>query len=130
MKYLVDADWIIDALSGMPAAVARLEELAPEGLAVSLIVLGELLEGAYGADDPEERVRTLHQFLAGFGLIGLNQAVMEVFARLRLNLRKQGALIPDFDLLIAATALTHDLTLLTRNVRHFSRIPGLKVLQS
>jgi predicted nucleic acid-binding protein len=51
---------------------------------------------------------------------------MLLFGRLRALLRLQGTLIPDLDLLIAATALQHDLVLLTRNRRHFDRIPGLQ----
>ncbi|MEA2511263.1 MAG: hypothetical protein QOJ59_750, partial [Thermomicrobiales bacterium] len=48
-------------------------------------------------------------------------------ARIRSFLRSQGRLIPDIDLQIAATAVSLDLTLVTRNLRHFSRIPGLKI---
>jgi len=51
---------------------------------------------------------------------------MERFAEIRSLLRRQGQLIADFDLLIAATALYYDLTLLTYNVRHFEQIPDLK----
>jgi tRNA(fMet)-specific endonuclease VapC len=43
----------------------------------------------------------------------------------RAELSRRGQLAPDLDLLIAATAMHYDLTLLTRNVRHFARIPGL-----
>ena len=50
---------------------------------------------------------------------------MRRFARLRGELRQRGLLIPDPDILIAATALTHNLTLVTRNRRHFERIPDL-----
>ena len=55
------------------------------------------------------------------------EAVMLRFARMRSELRRQGNLIPDFDLLIAATALEHDLILMTRNTRHFARIAGLRL---
>jgi predicted nucleic acid-binding protein len=55
---------------------------------------------------------------------------MTTFARTRAGLRARGILIPDLDLLIAATALEHDLTLLTRNRRHFDRITGLKLYQA
>lgn len=57
----------------------------------------------------------------------LDDAIMERFARIRSDLRARGQLIPDLDLAIAATALEHDLTLLTRNARHFSRIPNLRL---
>jgi predicted nucleic acid-binding protein len=59
----------------------------------------------------------------------LNDPVMERFARLRSDLRSQGQLIPDFDILIAATALEYNLTLVTRNLRHFQRIPSLAIYE-
>jgi len=54
---------------------------------------------------------------------------MEIFVQTRANLRRAERLIPDLDLLIAATAIHHDLTLLTRNVRHFGRVPDLRLYQ-
>ena len=53
---------------------------------------------------------------------------MKRFARLRGQLRQAGTLIGDADTLIAVTALHHDLTLVTGNVRHFNRIPNLVLL--
>jgi predicted nucleic acid-binding protein len=52
---------------------------------------------------------------------------MERFAEIRSFLRRRGELIADFDLLIGATALYYDLTVLTYNKRHFKRIPDLKI---
>jgi tRNA(fMet)-specific endonuclease VapC len=52
---------------------------------------------------------------------------MKRFARIRGQLRRQGLTVQDPDLLIAATALTHQLTLVTRNLRHFRRIPDLMI---
>jgi predicted nucleic acid-binding protein len=52
---------------------------------------------------------------------------MERFARIRAELRSQGQLIPDLDILIAASALEYELSLVTRNTRHFRRIPGLSI---
>lgn len=54
---------------------------------------------------------------------------MKHFARIRGELRRQGLGIPDADLLIACTALAHDLTLVTRNFRHFERVPALRIHQ-
>jgi tRNA(fMet)-specific endonuclease VapC len=54
---------------------------------------------------------------------------MQRFARVRGELRRAGMIIGDFDLLIAATALHHKLTVVTRNVRHFQRIPELALYQ-
>ena len=54
---------------------------------------------------------------------------MTRFANHRARLRNTGLLIPDFDLAIAATALEHDLTLITHNRRHFGRIDGLRLYE-
>ncbi len=126
MRYLVDSDWLIDAFRGVPAAVELLAQLRDDGLAVSIVSYGELFEGAVGAPDPAAELARFRRFLARLALLPLDDAVMERFAFIRADLRRRGQLIPDLDLLIAATALHHDLTLLTRNVRHFDRIPELK----
>ena len=53
--------------------------------------------------------------------------IAERFASLRATLRRQGQPLADMDLLIAATALEHDLTLVSRNALHFARVPGLRL---
>ncbi|MGA7672330.1 MAG: type II toxin-antitoxin system VapC family toxin [Nitrolancea sp.] len=129
MSYLIDTDLIIDGLHAVASALALLEDLAPSGLAVSILSLGELYEGAYHTPDPESHRQGVDLFLHGYRLVGLDQSTMVRFARERAELRRQGLMIPDFDLLIAATALTHQLTLVTRNTRHFQRIPDLQIHQ-
>ncbi len=94
-----------------------------------MVSFGEVYEGAYLFPDPEPHLHTFRRFPAGFMVLGLTEDIMAVFARTRAQLRQQGNLIPDMDLLIAATALHHDLTLMTRNLRHFQRIPHLKLYQ-
>ena len=125
MNYLVDTDWIIDALAPMPSALDALDKLASDGMAVSIITLGELYEGAVRSPDPEAGFRAIRGFLVGFSVLNLSEAIVEVFAQVRADLRQRGLLIADLDLLIAATALSHELVLVTRNRRHFERIPGL-----
>ncbi len=127
MRYLVDTDWIIDGLRGRPEALAVLEERRDEGLGVSIITLGEVYEGAYNNPQPDVHVATFHEFLALFTVLPLTDETMQHFARLRALLRQRGNLIPDLDLLIAATAIEHELVLLTRNRRHFERIPDLQL---
>ena len=54
MKYLIDTDWIIDHLKGEAEVARKLEELAPEGLAISMISLAELYEGVFYSKDPSK----------------------------------------------------------------------------
>jgi tRNA(fMet)-specific endonuclease VapC len=128
--YLVDTDWLIDAIVGVPAARALLDQLSDDGLAVSIVSLGELFEGVHLSPDPASHLASLKGFLTGYTVLNLSEPIMEVFGRLRADLRRQGRLIPDLDLLIAATTIAHELTLLTRNLRHFARIPGLHLYQA
>lgn len=129
MKYLVDSDWLIDALAGVSSAANALTRLASDGVATSIIAVGEIYDGAYGFPDPAAEIERYRRYLMGFTVLGLSEPVMATFARVRSSLRSQGMLIPDLDLLIAATALMHNLTLLTRNVRHYQRIAGITLYQ-
>jgi tRNA(fMet)-specific endonuclease VapC len=129
VRYLVDSDWLIDAATVRPRAQRLLARLSAEGLAVSIIAVAEVYEGAFGTPDPDTALAGLREFISDFAILPLTDPISERFARLRFTLRRQGQLIPDMDLLIAATALEADLTLVTRNVRHFGRIPELKLYQ-
>lgn len=128
--YLLDTDWIVDVLNGQEPAIQTLMELVPDGLALSLISYGELYEGAYFSRDPQTALEVLHTFLQGKEILPLSTAIMELFAlirgRLPKRLRQQ---IGDMDILIAATALHHNLTLLTRNLKDFQHIPDLQIYQ-
>ncbi len=128
--YLIDTDWIIDALHGQATALQTLIDLAPQGLAISHLTYGELYEGAQYSRTSAADIAALQTFLDGIELLPTTVAIMERFAVLRgsltAHLRRQ---IGDIDLLIAATALTHDLTLITRNRKDFQHVPGLKLFR-
>jgi predicted nucleic acid-binding protein len=130
MRYLVDTDWLIDVLSGLNAAAATLQQLSGDGVGLSIVTLGEIYEGAALDPDPVAAKERYKAFVAPFPVLPLTVPIMERFAELRAQLRRSGALIPDFDLLIAATALEEDLVLVTRNRRHFTRIPGLQLVNT
>lgn len=104
MKYLLDADWAIQALLGKSYAVSTLEKLAPEGIAISWITIGELYEGAFGFANPQQHLASFREFIRPLHTYGVNDPVMERFAEIRGFLRRRGQIIPDFDILLAATA--------------------------
>jgi tRNA(fMet)-specific endonuclease VapC len=127
VSFLVDTDWIISGLGGRPAALQLLASLRSQGLAVSVVTVAEVLDGAYGTTDPAATIAAYRTFLVGFARLEVTEPIAAIFARVRAELRSQGNLIPDMDLLIAATALELNLTLVTRNERHHGRIPGLQI---
>jgi tRNA(fMet)-specific endonuclease VapC len=129
-SYLLDTDWIVDILNGQEKAIHTVLELASAGLAVSIITYGELYEGAAFARDPEPALSGLRNFLKGKAILPLTQPIMERFAQIRGSLpRPIRQQIGDLDILIAATCLERNLTLLTWNLKDFQHIPDLKLYQ-
>jgi tRNA(fMet)-specific endonuclease VapC len=126
MTYLIDTDWIIDHLNHIERVTRRLEELAPAGLALSIISLAELYEGVYYSRDPAESEAALQRLLnPELTILNIDEDTCKIFGKERGRLRAAGFIIGDCDLLIGATALRYNLTLLTNNRRHFERIEGL-----
>lgn len=126
MKYLLDTDVLINHLRGKEILSA---ELLEDGAAISIITLAELLYGVYKSDNPDESLSKLEENLNLLGLIveNLNEIVIAEFGKNKAELESLGLRLEDFDLLIAATAIVSKLILVTRNVKHFERIKGLKV---
>lgn len=128
--YLVDTDIIASYLNGRPDAVALLRSLLPDGISISVVTFGEVFEGIYYGRSPAQHAAVFRRFLHGVSALDVDRMVARRFARTRGELRRAGQLIGDADLMIAATALYYDLTLVTRNTRHFGRIPGLALHSS
>lgn len=131
MPYLIDSDWLIDHLAGLPQAVELLDGLAPEGLAISIITFMEVSQGVERSPDPETARAKLSAVLDAVPVIPFETALAERCARLRETLRQQGKRVNSraLDLIIAATAIEHDLTLVTRNFEDYEDIPNLKLYQ-
>ena len=127
MQYVVDTDWAIEYLRGSQRFVERIGSLQPLGLAISVISLAELYEGIVGAPDHDRRERQLTRFAEQLDVLGVDYEVARIFGAERNRLRAEGRMIGDLDLLIGATALRHDLTLLTNNRSHFERISSLSM---
>ncbi|TMB71008.1 MAG: type II toxin-antitoxin system VapC family toxin [Chloroflexi bacterium] len=128
MTYLVDSDWLISYLNGRADAEAVLGGLYSEGLAISVVTYGEVLEGFIEAAGSMPQSSQFESFVGTMDLLPVDMEVGRRYAAIRYELRRQGQLIADNDLWIAATGLAHDLTLVTRD-RHFERVPGLKLYQ-
>ena len=127
MKYLVDTDWSIHYLRGKESIQSALVSLLPDGVGISIISICELYAGLHNSDYQEENITGLKQFLGKLKTIYLNEETADIYGQVYGSLRRKGNLIDGFDMLIAATCLENNLTLLTQNRRHFERIPGLEV---
>ena len=130
VSYLIDTDWVVHHLNGVETIRMRLMDMKSDGLGLSVISLAELYEGAYYSRDPEASLRQLTIFLYDISVLEINDEICKVFGQQRGYLRQHGLMVGDFDLLIAATCLYYDLTLLTNNRRHFQRVENFKIIST
>ena len=129
MQYLVDTDWAINYLQRRRRALRQLDALLPQGVGLSIVSLGEIYEGLLGARDRERSERDLQSFLGEIqDVVPLDEQICRIFAEERRRLRLAGQRIEDLDIFIGATAIRHNLTLLTNNRRHFERMRGLDIV--
>jgi len=126
--YLLDTDTLIYSLKGELTVLDNFRKFMAEPKAISVITYGELVFGAQGSQKTTENLAKVYRIKEIFPLIDVTPAVMDIFGALKADLRRNGTPIDDFDLLIGATALTIGYCVVTNNERHYSKIPGLKVV--
>jgi predicted nucleic acid-binding protein len=126
MKYLLDTSVIIDHLRGKKALVP---DYLGAGSIISVITQAELFYGAYKSERPKHNLSKIKQMFADLKIEiqPLEEEVLDEYGQLKARLEKKGRRLDEFDLLIASTALSLNLTLVTRNTKHFSRIPRLRL---
>jgi len=130
MAYLFDTDAMSELLRPRPLTsyVSWLKTLPREEQFTSAVVIGELYKGAYSSQARDRHLTNIeNRLLPAVTVLPYDLAVARVFGRIRAQLEEAGTALPDADLQIAATAIYHDLDLVTGNLRHFERIPGLKL---
>ncbi len=117
----------MSALRGNPKVASQLLRHIAEPRALSVITYGELLCGAMKCDRPIENVAKVRRIAELYPVVNVSRPIIETFSALRVQLDRKGQRLDDFDILIAATALHLGYTLVSSNLRHFSRVPGLAV---
>lgn len=127
MAYLIDTDTIIFALRGDSGVLAKFEENKNLPISISMITYAELVFGAKRSQNEQKNMIKVNHIREIYPIEELNEGVMEVFADIKAKMFDKGIRIEDMDLLIAATAIYNELTLVTNNTKHFENIPNLKI---
>ena len=130
MRYMLDTNILVYVLNARPrheAVIARFDGENPENLVVSSITLAELRYGIEKSQRRERNRRTLHRVLRALNVVAFDANAAEAYGAVRATLEATGKPVGPLDTLIAAHALALDLTLVTSNLREFSRIRGLRV---
>jgi tRNA(fMet)-specific endonuclease VapC len=100
--------------------------VGPENCFISEITLAELKFGVAKSQAKKKNQKALQNFLSGIQILPIFPA-LDTYAEEKARLQKSGKIIDDFDLLIGATAVSFDLTMVTNNMRHFNRITDIKL---
>lgn len=130
MAFLFDTDAISEVLKPRPASgyLRWLRVIPREDQFTSAVVLGELYQGAFRSPEAERHLKNIEsRILPAVTVLPYDVAAARLYGEIRASLEKAGRPLADADLQIAATALLHDLELVTGSLRHFSRVPRLRV---
>jgi tRNA(fMet)-specific endonuclease VapC len=121
-----DTNTLIYYFKGQGKVAERLLQTPPGELALPAVVLYELEVGIAKSNTPERRRAQLEEFLAWVEILPFGAIEGRRSAWLRADLEKRGEPIGPTDVLIAGTVPAHDALLITRNLREFGRVPGLR----
>lgn len=130
MAYLFDTDAVSEVLrpKPLPRFLEWLRRIPREDQYISAVTVGELYHGAYRSGARERHLTNIEErVLPAVTVLPYDASVARIFGELRADLEQAGTRLDDADLQIASTALHHGLELVTGNVRHFSRVPRLRV---
>lgn len=124
--YLLDTNICIHFMRNSFNMAQRIEEVGWQHLSISEITVAELLYGAERSNNIEKNYRIVQSFCREINVIPLSHT-LELYAKHKAFLYKQGTPIEDLDLFIGCTAIAHNMILVTENVKHLMRIPGIEI---
>lgn len=125
-KYLLDTNICIYFLKGQFELHRKIEQIGEENCYLSEITIAELKYGAENSKQKEKNRRNHEEFQAKFKILPVFPA-FDIYAKEKARLKTKGKVIDDFDLLIGATAVYNNLTLVTRNVSDFDRLSKIVI---
>ena len=126
MHFLIDTNILIYRLKNMGNVNDNFLRYQNEQMSVSVVSYGELVYGAEKSKSVEKNLKNVREIKEIFPIIDITSDVMDVFGKIKAHVQKIGKTTDDMDLLIAATAIANEMTLVTHNTKHFENIPNLK----
>ncbi len=126
MKFLLDTNICIYIIKQKPPEVLQKFNIYQVGdIGVSSITVAELEFGVQKSQFPTKNQQALTQFLLSLTIVDFDRAAAIVYGDIRARLEKQRKPIGSLDTLIAAHAISLEVTLVTNNAKEFSRVPNL-----
>lgn len=126
MNYLLDTNICIYFLKGRFGLIEKFEQTGFENLFISEITVAELKYGAEKSDYPEKNHQVVNSLADKFKKLPIYRA-LDIYAKEKARLRRNGIIVDDLDLLIGATAIINEMVLVTNNERHFDRMQNIQI---
>jgi len=125
--YVLDTNTLIYYFKGQGQVAQNFAKVPAQEISIPTIVIFELQVGIAKSTSPKKRTQQLQQILSQVNLISFDYDAALAAAKIRAQLEKQGSSIGSMDILIAGTALALQATLVTHNIKEFSRVSGLAI---
>ena len=128
MMFLIDTNICIYIINDHPPEVVqKFREIGVGNICISSITVSELQYGAYKSKQIKKNIKRLDEFLRPFEIISYDESASKHYGQIRSYLELQGNVIGPLDMLIAAHAISENLTLITNNEKEFKRVKSLEV---
>ena len=127
MKYLLDTDIIIYWMKGNRDISHKIVSEGFSNIAAADISKAELYYGAYKSLRTEANLAAITTLTERISFIPFNDPSQSIFGMIKADLERKGTRLDDVDLMIASTAIAFNLVLVTNNINHMQRIPGINI---
>jgi tRNA(fMet)-specific endonuclease VapC len=125
-KYLLDTNICAYFLNGKFNLKEKIDDAGFENCFVSEITIAELKYGVEKSVHKDKNRKAIEEFKTKFEILPIFPA-LDIYAKEKSRLKTKGKILDDFDLLIGATAIFNDITLVTRNLSDFERLEGIMI---
>lgn len=126
MNYLLDTNICIHFFRGKFNLIEKFQDVKLEKCAISEITLAELAFGAENSPNPKKNYTLINKFTEQVKILPIFDSI-NIYAKEKARLRKNGTMISDFDLLIGSTAIANELIMVTENRKEFERISNIEI---
>lgn len=127
LKYMLDTNIVIYTIKNKPAKVREAFKKHDGQMCVSAVTWGELVYGAERSSRPEHNLQVIESMTARLEVMPFSDSAATHFGQLRAELYKNGTPIGPYDMMIAGHARSLGLTLVTNNMKEFTRVAGLRL---
>jgi len=126
--YILDTNTLIYYFKGQGQVAQNLVNVSAQEISIPMIVLFELQVGIAKSTSPAKRTQQLQELMSRVNLVLFDREAALAAAKIRAELEQQGTPIGQMDVLIAGTAIALQATLVTHNIKEFSRVSGLTIV--